>query len=110
MNCPKCRIEIMKQETYEGVEIDRCPACKGMFFDRGEVETLIKKKMGNTADTLNFSAMSDGMDQVAAQCPRCNREMDVVAGPGEMRVERCGKCGGVFLDQGEFATLQVYHP
>jgi Zn-finger nucleic acid-binding protein len=40
MNCPKCRIEPMRSETYEGIKIDRCPACKGMFLDRGELAAL----------------------------------------------------------------------
>lgn len=110
MNCPKCRIEVMKQETYQDVQIDRCPACKGMYFDRGELNAMIAKKMGNTADTLSFSAMSDGMDEVKAVCTRCNKDMSVMVGPADMRFEMCKSCGGIFLDQGEFATFQLYYP
>ena len=40
MFCPKCRTEEMARETYNGVEIDRCPVCKGMYFDKGEGEDL----------------------------------------------------------------------
>lgn len=110
MNCPKCRIEVMKPEVYEGVEVDRCPACKGIFFDRGELKVMLAKKMGNTADTLFFSVTSDQMDQVGAVCPRCNVGMGVTKGPGDVRVDVCQKCSGIFLDQGELATLQVWSP
>jgi len=110
MNCPKCRIEPMRLETYEGIKIDRCPACKGMFLDRGELEGMIAKKMGNTADTLFFSVTSDQMDEMIALCPRCNLEMTAMKGPEEVRVDVCQSCGGAFLDQGELATLQLYSP
>jgi Zn-finger nucleic acid-binding protein len=98
----------MKSETYEGIEIDRCPACKGMFLDRGELKGMIAKKMGNTADTLFFSVTSDQMDELTGLCPHCNREMTAMKGPGEVRVDVCQGCGGAFLDQGELATLQLY--
>ncbi len=26
------------------VEIDRCPACRGLFFDRGELEALVRRE------------------------------------------------------------------
>jgi Zn-finger nucleic acid-binding protein len=110
MNCPKCRIEAMKHETYEGIEVDRCPACKGMFLEKGELKGLIAKKMGNTADTLNFSTTSDQMDGIAGHCFACNLDMVVVKGPGDVKVDVCKQCGAAFLDQGELATLQLYHP
>lgn len=108
MNCPKCRIEPMTQETYEGIEIDRCPACKGMFLDQGELLAMISQKMGNTADTLLFSATSDQMDGLEADCTKCNRPMMPMKGPGDIRVDVCPHCKGIFLDQGELATLQLY--
>ena len=44
----------MKLETYEGIEVERCPACKGIYLDRGELEGMIAKKLGHKADTLFF--------------------------------------------------------
>ena len=108
LNCPKCRTESMVKETYEGVEIDRCPACKGLYLDSGELKELIAKKMGNTADTLVFSATSDHMDPIKAYCLRCNKYMNVMVGPGKIRVDLCPNCKAVFLDQGELASIQLY--
>jgi len=105
MNCPKCRIEEMKKEAFEGIEIDRCPVCKGMYFDKGELEQMIIKSI--SADTFAFSAMSDAMDEVAARCARCDQDMKGHTGRSGLRVDLCEKCGGVFLDQGELATLQL---
>ena len=110
MNCPKCRIEKMKHEVYEDIEVDRCPACKGLFLDRGELKGLMSKKQGNSADTFAFSATSDEMDTVAAYCPHCQQKMAPGYGPGKIRIDLCKTCKSIFLDQGELASLQLYHP
>jgi Zn-finger nucleic acid-binding protein len=107
-NCPKCRREPLVNETYEGVEIERCPVCKGMLFDHGELEALLGKNLGGTADTFAFSPTSDVMDQVAAHCDRCGQGMTPCMGPAEVRLDWCSTCGSVFLDQGELATLQLH--
>jgi Zn-finger nucleic acid-binding protein len=40
LSCPKCQGEM---RTYErnGVLIDQCDDCRGIFLDRGEIERLI---------------------------------------------------------------------
>lgn len=107
MNCPKCRREPMKPETYEGIEIDRCPVCKGMFFEKGELEQMIVRQVSG-ADTFAFSSTSDVMDDVAAHCTRCDQDMIAHTGAADLRVDICEKCGGIFLDQGELATVQLH--
>lgn len=43
MNCPKCESQM---RTYErnGINIDQCTGCKGIFLDRGELEHLINNE------------------------------------------------------------------
>jgi len=43
MRCPKCGNE-MKTEQLEGVEIERCSVCGGMFFAHGEIQALLMRK------------------------------------------------------------------
>ena len=38
--CPKCGSQ-MGADRIEDIEIDRCPTCEGIFFDRGELEQLL---------------------------------------------------------------------
>jgi uncharacterized protein len=38
--CPKCGSD-MHTETIEGVDVEKCSNCEGIFFDRGELETLL---------------------------------------------------------------------
>jgi protein-arginine kinase activator protein McsA len=42
MHCPKCGME-MVEITFEGIKVDKCSECLGIFFDNGEVDQLIDK-------------------------------------------------------------------
>ncbi len=108
MKCPKCRKQEMESETYEGVEVERCPACKGLYLDRGELLKLIREEQGNVADKLKFSPTSDMMDALPAHCPRCEQDMIAAAAPGGVSVNLCQRCAAIFLDQGELATIQLH--
>ena len=46
LTCPKCRGEM---RTYErnGVLIDQCEECRGIFLDRGELEQLLDTERGH---------------------------------------------------------------
>jgi hypothetical protein len=43
MKCPKCGHD-MKTESLDGVEVDKCTFCEGVYFDAGEFEDLLMKK------------------------------------------------------------------
>ena len=43
MKCPKCGNE-MRAEQLEGIEIERCSVCGGMFFEHSEFQTLLMRK------------------------------------------------------------------
>jgi len=40
MKCPICDVE-MRTAEREGVEIDSCPQCRGVWLDRGELEKIL---------------------------------------------------------------------
>ena len=45
MNCPKCNIVLLMTDR-QGVEIDYCPECRGIWLDRGELEKIIDRSAG----------------------------------------------------------------
>ncbi len=45
MKCPKCGHEL-REENLEGVLIDRCSHCEGLFFDAQELEQLFLARSG----------------------------------------------------------------
>jgi uncharacterized protein len=49
MQCPNCN-ETLVMADRQGVEIDYCPKCRGVWLDRGELDKLIERSSGYTAD------------------------------------------------------------
>jgi phage FluMu protein Com len=43
MRCPKCGDKLTTLQ-HQGVMIEECPSCKGMWLDRGELETLAQRE------------------------------------------------------------------
>ena len=43
MNCPQCTNVALVMSERQGVEIDYCPQCRGVWLDRGELDKLIDK-------------------------------------------------------------------
>jgi len=42
MPCPVCKIPLVMSER-QGVEIDYCPQCRGVWLDRGELDKIIER-------------------------------------------------------------------
>lgn len=48
MNCPVCG-ERMREIERQGVTVDICPGCKGVWLDRGELEKIIQYETAGEA-------------------------------------------------------------
>ncbi|MEI6947901.1 zf-TFIIB domain-containing protein [Paraflavisolibacter sp. H34] len=42
MKCPNCNEDLVMSER-QGVEIDYCPHCRGVWLDRGELDKIIER-------------------------------------------------------------------
>ena len=42
MNCPVCNIPLMMTDK-QGVEVDYCQKCRGVWLDRGELDKIIER-------------------------------------------------------------------
>ena len=55
LSCPKCRGEMHAYER-NGVTVDQCGECRGLFLDRGELERLVDaEKTWSAAPTPTYS-------------------------------------------------------
>ena len=43
MKCPNCAEVKLVMTDRQGIEIDYCPECRGVWLDRGELDKLIEK-------------------------------------------------------------------
>ena len=44
MNCPVCNIALVMSDR-QGIEIDYCPTCRGVWLDRGELDKIIERSV-----------------------------------------------------------------
>jgi Zn-finger nucleic acid-binding protein len=42
MKCPICTVDLVMADR-QGVEIDYCPKCRGVWLDRGEIDKIIER-------------------------------------------------------------------
>lgn len=42
MSCPVCRVPLAMSDR-QGIEIDYCPQCRGVWLDRGELDKIVER-------------------------------------------------------------------
>jgi len=43
LKCPNCPAQTLVMSDRQGVEIDYCPQCRGVWLDRGELDKLLER-------------------------------------------------------------------
>lgn len=43
MHCPRCEQNMLDEREREGITVDVCRSCRGVWLDRGELEKLIAR-------------------------------------------------------------------
>ena len=63
MKCPVCKDTTLLMSERQGVEIDYCPECRGVWLDRGELDKLIageeRAYAGNQQSTSDNQRYAD---------------------------------------------------
>ena len=116
MRCPRCSQGLV-ETTYEGVKVDLCASCKGIWLDQGELKPILD------AQILQFDAATlergragpkmgipDAEKQSIEACPKCSKPMAAMnfgANSGII-VDVCSG-HGMWLDRQELETIQAIH-
>jgi Zn-finger nucleic acid-binding protein len=107
MKCPKCSAAMAKV-VHEGIEVDRCDGCHGLWFDILEHEDL-KAISGSEVIDSGPAETGRANDAIRAiRCPACDVPMIrmVVAAQPHISYEACTVCYGVYFDAGEFSDFR----
>ncbi|HQS13550.1 MAG: hypothetical protein B7Y62_11125 [Sphingomonadales bacterium 35-56-22] len=59
MLCPSCKVQLSMSER-QGVEIDFCPQCRGVWLDRGELDKIIERSEATSYDAKQASPADNG--------------------------------------------------
>jgi serine/threonine protein kinase len=103
--CGKCGGEF-RSLFIEGLIIDRCSSCRGVWLDHGEVERLLEsrtelKKLQPKASTRA------PLDVLVGSCPNDRVALRAFNVPGHpAAIEVCPMCHGVWFDKGELRLLR----
>ena len=112
--CPKCDRAL----SVKDVVIDHCKSCSGLWFDKGELEQIVKKGGHDEVRSLSIAEAVeiDGggrtwksvwYDENEGGCPRCRTQMKRVESSGkrDLFVDACPTCEGIWYDGGEVDLL-----
>lgn len=61
MQCPMDGAQLVMSDR-NGVEIDYCPTCRGVWLDRGELDKIIERSGASTAPQAHPSRSTDPQD------------------------------------------------
>jgi uncharacterized protein len=106
MKCPKCQSETLVGHKIEGVGVDRCSSCEGIWFDAQELGDLLAEDAKQVA-SLRRGSVREELAGKKGDCPRDGGELLRVYSAIEKTViiDACPDCRGIWLDGGEFAKL-----
>ncbi len=110
INCPACGADMTKVFIAEkGINVDICSnGCGGIFLDNQEIqefsgETDNISEIQQLLEGKNFMPVDENKQRI---CPACNTPMAKTNALG-IQIDTCYKCGGIFLDNGEFENVRT---
>ncbi|NLI82928.1 MAG: hypothetical protein GX443_14730 [Deltaproteobacteria bacterium] len=59
MKCPSCKDVNLAMADRQGIEIDYCPECRGVWLDRGELDKLIERSAAQPSPPREREAHHD---------------------------------------------------
>jgi Zn-finger nucleic acid-binding protein len=101
--CPRDWTPLQRERReahLRSVEVDVCPTCQGLFLDKREILSLTGSGDLNKLLTRYLGLDSDSQ----LVCPNCGGLMDG-EDAGNVRVDVCLDCKGVWLDSSELERL-----
>ncbi len=116
--CPENGIEL-KVIQYEGVELEQCTLCGGIWCDQKEVEEIVNKRIQKfdkeTRDSvieLNFPSLelvTKNVKLTGRKCIVCGEVMQRQDYSSKIKItiERCTKGHGIWLDENELERIQI---
>ncbi len=112
MTCPNNHKEAMQKVLFHNVEVDYCPECLGIWFDKDELK-LAKDDKDKELNWLDFDIWRDkGKFKIAnssKRCPVCRVALsEVHYDDSKVKVDFCKRCQGIWLDRGEFKQIIIY--
>jgi Zn-finger nucleic acid-binding protein len=59
MKCPVCKDVNLVMSERQGIEIDYCPSCRGVWLDRGELDKIIERNLTSTSNSYSQNSYNE---------------------------------------------------
>ncbi|NOZ21820.1 MAG: hypothetical protein GXP25_12130 [Planctomycetes bacterium] len=116
MNCPNCGQEL-QLDQYEGVTIDICAGCGGVWLDEGELDQIVERREKVFAQE-EIEAVPGARVPVPVKkedmgegypCPKCGAKCrrSNYAYTSGIIIDKCPSDGGIWLDASELEKIQI---
>ena len=109
MKCPKCKIEDLEKIKINGVKIDRCENCGGLWFDKDELK-ITRDHRDKNLSWLDFDLWKDEnklmISGQSINCPKDDKPLfKIKYGSTDIMVDICLNCHGIWLDKNELDKI-----
>lgn len=109
--CPACGCDMIKLFIADkAINLDICAdGCGGIYFDNQEIREFSAEnedlsEIKQILEGKNFMPVDDTLTRI---CPVCKTPM-VKTNAFGVQIDTCYKCGGIFLDNGEFEQIRTH--
>lgn len=102
----------MQKALFHSVEVDYCPECLGIWFDKDEL-IYAKDSKDSQLNWLDFDVWRDKAKfkvlPANRRCPICRIQfVQIGYDRSSVMIDFCKHCQGIWLDRGEFKQIIVY--
>lgn len=109
--CPRCRTPLELRRRDDGIEIDYCPSCNGLWLDKGEFAILTAESTVYREETLREQYSRPMLPDTIRYipCVRCGKLMvkKNFARISGVIIDECGR-HGIWLDSGELEKIRHF--
>ncbi len=104
MQCPRCHADLIPQQEYHGIVVDRCPSCDGRWLDHDEldqIEATVASTPEERRATIRYAEHKSEL-----LCPVCGQAMTAFDYRAyNLELDACDD-HGFWLDAGEEARVR----
>ncbi len=108
INCPVDSHKLITIDI-EDILIEYCPECYGIWFDLGELEKLLNRKLNKKINKNKLfldRTVTEDVNKMLKKCPVCRKNMIIKKDyNADVFIDICSICNGIWLDTGELAVL-----
>ncbi len=104
MQCPTCRDQSLHASmTQQGVEVDYCRQCQGVWLDKGEIFYFTKRPKELAEAFLHAQTITPASPRLSPKTGKPMQEMRFL--DGRLVIDVCPDTEGMWCDDGEIERL-----